>query len=121
MTTDTVTRDPRTLAETYFASWQAKDFETLRSLLHPDVTFRGPLGKADGIDECVDGLRGLAESITELRVLQITVDGDDVITWYDLHTDGAPPVPTANWSHVEDGRITRIRATFDPRPLLGGS
>ncbi|MBV8940342.1 MAG: nuclear transport factor 2 family protein [Solirubrobacterales bacterium] len=23
-----------------------------------------------------------------------------------------------NWSHVEAGRITRIRVTFDPRPLL---
>jgi hypothetical protein len=24
-----------------------------------------------------------------------------------------------NWSHVEAGRITRMRVTFDPRPLLG--
>ena len=24
-----------------------------------------------------------------------------------------------NWSHIEDGQITRIRVTFDPRPLLG--
>jgi hypothetical protein len=29
----------------------------------------------------------------------------------------APPGPTANWSRVEDGRITRIQVTFDPRPL----
>jgi hypothetical protein len=24
-----------------------------------------------------------------------------------------------NWGHVEDGHLPRIRATFDPRPLLG--
>jgi hypothetical protein len=29
----------------------------------------------------------------------------------------APPAPTANWSYVEDGRITRIQVTFDARPF----
>jgi limonene-1,2-epoxide hydrolase len=117
--TTTATTDPRTMAETYFRSWKDKDFDTLRSLFSDDVTFRGPLGNADGVDECVAGMRGLAEMITDLRVLEIAVDGDDVITWYDLHTKDAPPVATANWSHIENGRITRIRATFDPRPLVG--
>jgi hypothetical protein len=41
-----------------------------------------------------------------------------VLTWYDLHTTKADPVPTANWSHLEDGKITTIRATFDARPLV---
>jgi hypothetical protein len=44
-------------------------------------------------------------------------DEDDVMTWYDLPTAAGDP-PTVNWSHVEDGLITQIRATFDPRPLL---
>jgi hypothetical protein len=33
----------------------------------------------------------------------------------------AEPVPVANWMHVEDGKITRIRAAFDARGLAGGS
>jgi hypothetical protein len=45
------------------------------------------------------------------------VDGEDVLTWFDLRTTIAPPAPVANWSHVEDGRITRIRVTFDSPPL----
>jgi limonene-1,2-epoxide hydrolase len=121
MTATTTSTDPRTVAETYFRSWKDKDFDTLRSILHDGVTFRGPLGKADGADECIAGLKGMAESITDLRTLKIAVDGNDVITWYDLYTEAAPPIPTANWSHVEDGLITRIRATFDPRPLLADS
>jgi hypothetical protein len=32
----------------------------------------------------------------------------------------APPTPTANWSHIENGKITTIRATFDPRQIVGG-
>ncbi|MDX6226939.1 MAG: hypothetical protein QOI76_329 [Frankiales bacterium] len=112
------TDNPRRLAEAYFESWKSRDFDTLRTLLAPGVTFRGPLGKANGVDECIVGMQGLAESITDIRILKIAVDDNDVITWYDLYTRDAPPIPTANWSHVEDGKITRIRATFDPRPLL---
>jgi hypothetical protein len=42
----------------------------------------------------------------------------DVLTWFELRTETAGPLAIANWSHVEAGRITRIRVTFDPRPLL---
>ncbi len=56
--------------------------------------------------------------MTDVVVLKRWVQGPDVITWFDLCTHDAPPVPTVNWSHVEDGRITRIRVTFDPRSLV---
>jgi len=46
-------------------------------------------------------------------------DDTDVITWFTLHTTEAKSLPVVNWSHVQDGRIARIRVTFDPRPLLG--
>jgi hypothetical protein len=112
------TRDPDQLAVTYVEAWLAKDFDTLRSTLADDATFRGPLGQADSGDECVAGLPGLREIVTDIVVQKRWVDGPDVITWFDLHTTIAPPVATVNWSHVEDGRIKTIRATFDPRPLL---
>ena len=40
------------------------------------------------------------------------------MTRYDLHTNQAPSCPTANWMHTENGKITEIRAVFDPRPLV---
>ncbi len=48
---------------------------------------------------------------------KVWVDGGDVLTWFDVHTTEGVLSPVANFSHVEDGRITRIRVTFDPRPL----
>lgn len=33
-------------------------------------------------------------------------------------TADAPPAPTANWMHIENGRIARIRVTVDPRAIL---
>ncbi|HEY0812960.1 MAG TPA: nuclear transport factor 2 family protein [Pseudonocardia sp.] len=112
--------DARTVAETYFRSWKERDFTTLRSILADDVTFRGPLGTANDADECVAGLQGLAKILDDIVVHHVFVDGQDVLTWFDLHTTGAPAAPTANWQHIEDGKITRIRVTFDPRGLTGG-
>jgi ketosteroid isomerase-like protein len=116
-----MTADAKTLATTYFAAWKDEDFDLLRSLLADDVTFSGPMGRADGADECLRGLAGMSKGMDDIVILTVVADGSDVITWYDLHMKDVGPLPTANWSHVENGRITSIRATFDPRPIVAAS
>jgi ketosteroid isomerase-like protein len=113
------TNDPRSVAATYFRAWKERDFVTLRGILADDVTFEGPLAVLDDADDCVKGLQGMAEILDDIACRHVFVDGPDVLTWFDLHTTVAPPAPTANWQHVENGRITRIRVTFDPRALTG--
>ena len=54
-----------------------------------------------------------------VEVVHRWVDGPDVITWFELRSASAGPMAIVNWSHAEDGKVTRIRVTFDPRPLLG--
>lgn len=110
--------DTKEIAQTYFRAWQDRDGETLRSLLADDATFRGPLGAADGAEECVAGLIGMGQVLDRVEVRAMVADGDDVITFFDLHTTVADPTPTANWTHVEDGVITTIRVAFDPRAIL---
>lgn len=110
----------RDVADTYFEAWQAGDFERLRSILADDVTFEGPLGTAGSAEECIAGLRRMSEFTTAIVVHKTFVDGPDVLTWFDLHTAKTGPMPTVNWRHVEEGKITRIRVTFDPRPLTSG-
>lgn len=110
----------RTAATTYFDAWRSRDFDRLRTVLAPDVVFVGVMGTANGADDCLAGLRGMAESIMTDLVLHARVaEGPDAMTWFDLITATTPPIPTVNWSHVQDGLITRIRVTFDPRPLVG--
>jgi ketosteroid isomerase-like protein len=113
--------DAKTVAATYFDAWRAKDFDKLRSVLADDVTFSGPMGTADGADDCLKGLQGMAKETEDLNIRVMAADGTDVITWYDLHMRGVEPLATANWSHIEDEKITSIRATFDPRPLMAAS
>jgi hypothetical protein len=48
-------------------------------------------------------------------------NNDFVVTWYDLHTRVAPPAAVAEWSHVEDGKITMVRVVFDARPFAAAA
>lgn len=115
----TQTELTRAAATTYFEAWRDRDFDRLRAVLAPDVEFVGVMGVAQGADDCIAGLQGMAESImTDLTLHASVVEGADAMTWFDLHTATTEPLPTVNWSHVEDGLITRIRVTFDPRPLF---
>lgn len=115
-----MTTDAGQLAASYFDAWQARDEHALSEILAEDVTFHGPLGTATGRAQCVAGLLGMLGIVTDIEVHARVADGNDVITWFDLHTTVAPPTSTANWSHVENGRIIRIRVAFDPREILAG-
>ncbi|MGC4192077.1 MAG: nuclear transport factor 2 family protein [Thermomicrobiales bacterium] len=109
----------RTAVTTYYDAWLARDFNRLRTVLADEVTFVGVLGTANNAEECIAGLKGMAKHImVDLTLHARVVEGDDAITWFDLHTATTDPIPTANWSHVENGLITAIRVTFDPRPLM---
>ncbi|HSX01749.1 MAG TPA: nuclear transport factor 2 family protein [Candidatus Saccharimonadia bacterium] len=110
--------EPQQLAEAYFTAWKSKDFTTFRSLLADEATFVGPMGQARNADECVQGIQRLAETTKDIVILKMFVNGPDVLTWYELHTVGGQVLPTANWSHTQAGKITEIRAVFDPRPLF---
>lgn len=109
--------DAGQVAATYFSTWKAGDFATFRSVVADNVIFDGPLGHVEGGDACAQALQRMSRIVTDIVVQKRFVDGPDVLTWFDLHTSVAPPCPTANWSHVENGKITRIRVAFDPRPL----
>src|SRR6185437_4068189 len=104
--------DAGAIAEAYFSAWLANDWERLRSLLADDVAFRGPLASIDGADECVDGMRGLAKILTDIRVHRRFVDGPDVLTWFDLHTSVAPQRrrPTGRTSRTAGSPGSRSRS-----------
>jgi limonene-1,2-epoxide hydrolase len=109
---------PASVAAAYFDAWKRNDIERVRPLLHDEVVFDGALGSARGAEEAIAGLGRMFAMTDQVEVLHRWVDGPDVLTWFELSTETAGPLAIVNWSHVEAGRITRIRVTFDPRPLL---
>jgi hypothetical protein len=109
------------VAASYFDAWKRGDFARLRTILADDVTFDGPLGHAGNAEECIAGLKRMSEIVTDIVIQKTFIDGADVLTWFDLHTASTDPLPTVNWRHVEHGKITTIRVTFDPRPLTSAA
>ena len=110
---------PEDIAAAYFEAWKGNDIERVRPLPHEDVDFVGALGTTRGIYDTLVGLGGMFAMTEHVEVVHRWVDGPDVLTWFELRTANAGPMAIVNWSHVEDGRITRIRVTFDRRPMLG--
>ena len=90
----------------------------MRPLLHTGVEFDGALGSTRGRGDTLAGLTGMFAMTRQVELVKRWVDGPDVLTWFELRTATAGPLAIVNWSHVEAGLITRIRVTFDPRPLL---
>ena len=106
------------IAAAYFGAWKSNDIEPVRAGLLVDVAFDGALGSTRGIVETLAGLGRMFAMTEHVEVLHRWVDGPDVLTWFELRTETAGPLAIVNWSHVEAGRISWIRVTFDPRPLL---
>jgi hypothetical protein len=55
---------------------------------------------------------------TDIVIEKMLSDGEDVLTSFQLHTTVAPPAAVANWSRIKNGKIVRVRATFDPRAII---
>ena len=109
--------DAAKVATTYFDAWKANDFDTMRSLVADDASFEGPLATLEGAEDYIKGIKGLSQVISEIAIQKIFVDGQDVLTWYEMHTTVASPVAVANWLHVEEGKIKSLRVAFDAREL----
>jgi hypothetical protein len=109
--------DTAKVASAYFDAWKVNDFDTMRSLVDDDITFFGPLAQLEGAENYIEGIKGMSRITSDIVIRKTFVDGPDVLTWYELHTTVASPVPVANWLHIEDGKITSLRVAFDAREL----
>ncbi len=90
-------------------------------MLADDIDYVGPLGHVGNGNGFARSVESMSKLMTEVVVHKMIVDGADAMTWFDLKSRGAGTTSVANWSHVEDGKITRVRVSFDPRGLLAAN
>ena len=55
---------PAVIVEQYFNAWTSKDFEQARSLLHDDLSFKGPIEMLESADALMGSVKGLAQIVT---------------------------------------------------------
>jgi len=106
----------RELVERYHEAWQRHDFETARSLLRDDVSFRGPIDTFERADDYIDALRRLQPMVEGVELQQIVSEGDDVVVLFELVTPRGR-APVAEWYRVAGGKIANVRVYFDARPF----
>ena len=115
----TTTLDPKLVASRCLEAWSKGDFDAARALLDEHVQFTGPLGHTEGVDDYIEGVRGLAKAVKGVEQRRVFGEGDDVCIVYDLVTKTrAGAVPTSAWYRVRHGRIVSINAFFDARAFL---
>lgn len=106
----------REIVERYHEAWTRKDFETARSLLHDDLSFKGPIDTFDNADDYLAALQRLAPMVTGVDVKKVVSAGDDVVVLFDLLTPGGP-APVAEWYTVRGDKIGAVQVYFDARPF----
>ena len=110
--------DATRIVSSYLDAWRNHDPDALRALLADEATFTGPLGHSANAEEYRDAIGRMFAITTDIVIQKMLADEEDVLTWFELHTSVAPPTAVANWSRIQNGKIVRVRATFDPRPII---
>src|SRR4029450_11235796 len=108
--------DASSIVTTYVKAWTSGDFDTARSTLRDDVTFIGPLGTADGVDECMRGLQGLKQIVETSEQRKVIARATDCAP---PPTSGPPrraPFPLPAGSRSAMARSPRFGCSSTPVP-----
>lgn len=83
------------LAQSHLEAWTNHDLDAARRNLAADVQFFSPAGNRVGIDEYMDGPRGLTQFARQvvpgsLRVIAAVGDERNALIMYQVDTEGGP-------------------------------
>ena len=114
-------------ARAHLEAWTNHDLERARRNLAADVQFFSPAGHLVGIDEYMDGPRGLVQFAKQvvpgtLRVIASVGDDRNALIMYQVDTEGGPlgakTFPSAQTWSLDDGgkiQLERIISIVTPR------
>lgn len=112
------TSSAREVVDQYFTALANKDFTAMRTLLHDDISFIGPLGTTNGADDYIDSLMKVTSSMKTVERKALFAEGEDVCQIYDLVlAEPDATLPVAQWLKVRENRIATVRLYFDARPF----
>jgi uncharacterized protein YozE (UPF0346 family) len=96
---------------------ERQDFKSARSYLKDNVSYVSPLNSFDRAEPYLKYNESL--HLPKLDIKKIFTDGDDVCILHETNLAKPPAkVFTSLWFHVDGGKISSLRALFDPRPFI---
>src|SRR5215218_4960908 len=95
---------------------ERRDFKSARSYLKDNVTYVSPLNSFDSAEPYLKYNESL--HLPKPDIKKVFTDGDDVCILHETILTKPPAVFTSLWFHVDGGKISSLRALFDPRPFI---
>jgi ketosteroid isomerase-like protein len=101
----------------YLTTLAKGDLDDVRGLLADDFTFRGPrMDSALDKEAFLSDFGGKFDHVQDLRVLRQVVDGEEVVTLYEL--DAQTPAASVTflmteWNTVQDSQVASALLVFD--------
>ncbi|HEY8814197.1 MAG TPA: nuclear transport factor 2 family protein [Candidatus Dormibacteraeota bacterium] len=115
------------LARSHLEAWTTHDMDAARGNLAEDVQFFSPAANLAGIEEYMEGARGLVQFAKQvvpgsLRIIAATGDERNALIMYEVRTQGGPfgarLFPSAQtWVLDENGKIKTERIVSIVIPL----
>jgi hypothetical protein len=115
------------LARSHLAAWTNHDLDAARANLADDVQFFSPAATLVGVEEYMDGARGLVQFAKQvvagsLRIIAATGDERNALIMYEVRTEGGPAGPrlfpsAQTWVLDEHGKIKVERIVSIVIPL----
>ena len=91
-----------------------ESFQVARRYLDDDLKHVGPFGSRDGGEAYIQEMERLR---LKFDLKKIFADGKDVCALYDATVSGIT-LFACGWFQVNAGKVSSLRVTFDPRPLV---
>ena len=106
------------VAENYYNSMLAKDFDKMAGYLHDNVHFIGPLAEMHGKDAVVTAAKNFGGILQDIQIRSRFADGDQVMFAYDM----VAPAPIGKFRaavlmEFTDRIISKIELFYDASPF----
>ena len=101
----------------YIEALERRDFQSARGYVSDNISYVSPLNSFDRAEPYLKYNESL--HLPKPDIKKVFTDGNDVCILHETNLTKPPAtVFTSLWFHVDGGKISSLRALFDPRPFL---
>jgi hypothetical protein len=104
------------IVDRYLDAFYRGDFDTARTLLSDDLSFKGPFIQVDGADRFFASADGLRQIVRGHRTVRQWQDDNELSTLYQMELEtpaGKGSVLVSEWNTVRDGKVASAVLVFD--------
>jgi limonene-1,2-epoxide hydrolase len=106
--------DMKNIVLAFIKALNEEDFNAARKYLNDDMKFDGVLGSREGADVYIADMERMK---FKYDIKKAFADGNDVCLLFEINMSGTK-IFTCGWYHLDNGKISSLKAIFDPRPLF---